>query len=556
MDRNGENLVVQILRLCAHLGTRVAEFLRAHWGWAIAGILVVLVAVQCWEMVRDYRRREIVFLASNPGSPSAQDAKLIERQLEKPASGFGGPFRSLFDQPYNVTVEGTSGYEDNRRRISRDQTGDVVGFAYDGFGDSENVTTIIPLDKRYLHILCRKEFIAKVNAREVKEPPSPEVDSDLEVPIAKSEANAGKETSSTEMGADLAVEAGISFGKLRKRLGKDPYKLLKAGRVRVGPDGSATYLCAKTVLEHFGLDAEKLNCTWVETTDDTRAALNRGDIDLAFVSSKFNSSKVREIASDGKCVLIGLDDDRDAIRQDHPELVPVEFQKNSYLSGDFCPKELKTIGARRVLVCSNHMSERDAYMVGMSTAQAFRDRMPEIEWRNTPPGVEEVQSTPLRFRLHPGAELIRYDRQPSGWPGGFSVILLTAVLWLSAEALRSVNSMLERGATDEDESATLSDEEVSEPEAPAETSQENEYDSIHREIEESLAKLQETPIPMSKRAYDRWERTIRSLEQRILESNREGSLTPKQTHQLMMGVKRELRWEHTVCRPPSVKQEA
>ena len=258
------------------------------------------------------------------------------------------------------------------------------------------------------------------------------------------------------------------------------------------------------------------------------------------------------------CVLVGLDGDRDAIRQHHPELLAVQFQQNSYLNGDFCPEKAETIGARRVLVCSNTMPERDAYLIGMRTFESLRDRMPEIEWRNQPPGAEQIQTGPLRFRLHPGAELIRDQRQPTSWPGGISVVLLTAVLWVIAEMLRWVNSMFDRGTTEEKkstEAAELPAGEVAEAETEAEL-EESEYDLLHKEIEESLAELRKTPIPMTKRAYDGWERTIRKLEQKILKSNREGTLTREQAHDLMAGVKRELRLEHEACRPQAAKQQA
>ena len=81
--------------------------------------------------------------------PSAGGLRdFIEEQLEKAGR--------VVDGAFSVAVEATGGYDENRRRVSEDEKGNLVGFAYDGFGDSENVATILPLDNRYLHILCPK----------------------------------------------------------------------------------------------------------------------------------------------------------------------------------------------------------------------------------------------------------------------------------------------------------------------------------------------------------------------------------------------------------------
>jgi hypothetical protein len=67
--------------------------------------------------------------------------------------------------------------------------------------------------------------------------------------------------------------------------------------------------------------------------------------------------------------------------QQHRQLLPVEFQANSYVSGEFCPQKLETIGARRVVICSELMSPEDAYVVGMSTSNALRDGPVPKSWQ-------------------------------------------------------------------------------------------------------------------------------------------------------------------------------
>ncbi len=374
--------------------------------------VVLLVGFHTWTFICELNTRKITFLMGEHGSPSERDAKLIQTKIKETTGRWWPTF---------VTLESTAGYEENRERIDADTTGKVVGFAYDGFQKSQYVRTVLPLDKRYLHILCRKEFVEKM--------------------LRKS--NAQKTQNGTDDGTakrKKSLQNGVLFRDLVAAMRERDYQKSRPGRVFFGPKGSVTRQIAEIVLKHFKLDPGKLRCNGIGDFEEMRAAFSRKQIDVAFSSSQFGSEYVRQIAQDGGCVLVGLDGDRDAIIQDNPGMLPVSFQENSYVNGDFCPRKLQTIGARRVLICSREMRDKDAHFIGSMTAEALRHTIPEIEWENVPPEVKRRMSEPLTFQLHPGAELIRAKEEPSQWGEGvraFLATLLVVVLtkflqWLDA----------------------------------------------------------------------------------------------------------------------------
>ena len=65
----------------------------------------------------------------------------------------------------SINQEPTSGFDENRQRISGHKASNVFGFAHDGFGNSENIRILLPLDKTYLHILCSKNYLKAIHKK-------------------------------------------------------------------------------------------------------------------------------------------------------------------------------------------------------------------------------------------------------------------------------------------------------------------------------------------------------------------------------------------------------
>lgn len=545
MNQLGE----QFVRLLALITKAVARFLRGYAFRLLVLVVILLVIWNGWTWFREYSTSEISFLMGKRNSPSESDAQLIEDEIGNENAYSGRTILELVS---------TRGYEDNRQLVDADATGKVAGFAYDGFEESKNVTTVLPLDKRYLHILCRKDFVERVLA-ESEEDRTP--GGTLAGRLPETWRNAIGTFGSLAapfLPAGPADTAGrteplwqgrVSLRELYSRMGSNVYSKLRPGRVFLGVEGSVTRQTAETVLKHFNLDPGKLQCNGVANGREMRAALNNGSIDMAFSSGPFNATTIRDIARDGNCVLVGLDGDRDAIIQNHPGLLPVEFEANCYVSGKFCPDKLQTVGARRVLICSRSMSEQDAYLLGTMAAEALRYKIPEIEWQNLPPGARELLGTPLRYQLHPGAELIRKNQEPSRWPQGTSVILVVLGVSLLTELIRWLNSLFKAGEE------TPESDEKEKPEKPVSQKEpEDQYQALKKDLDERIAELERAPGRLTKRSYESWDRRIAELRERVLSGNREGALTREQTHTLLEGLRRDLLYEHEIRKPKPRKK--
>ncbi len=500
-----DNLGQQSVRLVVNCGNAVVAFVRGHALPLIGSAVLVLLVWQSWSWYDSYRTKELVFLMGGSTGGSVDNARSIKDKMET-AGALGGT-------TYSVHLEPTGGYEENRRRISEDETGCPVGFAYDGFGDSKNVSVVLPLDQRYLHILCRKGFV------------------DQTLP-------------------DRDQNAALSF--------RDISSLLEPGRVYLGTAGSATRQCAHIVLKQFHLDPDKLGCYGVGGFAEMRAALNRDHIDLAFSSGPFNSSTLLPIALDGNCVLVGLNNDRDAIVQQYPQLLPVELEANSFVSGEFCPNRLETIGARRVLICSDLMSAEDVYVVGMSTVEALRDTMPDIARTTTASSEAAHKRWETRYPLHAGARMILENREPSTSPQWFNVILATALLWGMTELLRWLNSLF--GKKREETAATVGASDITNTQEVEPTGadqgdmQEAAYGALERDLGERIAELECAPVPLTKVLYEDWGGQINELRERILKANRTGKITRERTHALLEGLRRELVYEYEIRKPVTRKR--
>ncbi len=493
---NQPNLVEPTLNLLKKIASWSLSFARRRMIPLLGSAVLVLIVWASWSTYDNSRKRNLVFLTGSASGSSVQEARVIKEQVEKDSSAFVGT-------SYYVTLENTVGYEENRERVAQEEAdedkGSLFGFAYDGFGDPENVAIVLPLDTRYLHILCRKDFYNGLKHGTWQ---------------------------------DLWLQQ-------REPTDAEVFSALGDGRVYLGQKGSATRQCAETVLKHFKIDPDKARCFGVDTESDLRAAFNTGHVDMGFSSTLFPSEEIAKIANDGNCILLGLGDHRDAILQENPHLVSVDFQPNAYLSDGFCPQRLKSVGARRVIICSDEVSPKAVYALAMGASKALRNRFPTIEWETEPPRVQGTTSSPLRYPVHPGAQLIKDRQGPPGQDQWWRAILATLLLWGLAELVKFANSMI--------------------PDTPPETETKmhggtdathgQTYDRFKDELDLQVGELERAPVPLAQREFSDWASKIDGLRKRILASNREGHLNAEQTHVLLAGIRRELTFEQELRRP-------
>lgn len=501
------NVGQQLIALLKYLATATFLFARRKTIPLIVSAVLVLIAWQGWQAFTEFRSERLTLLVGPLSSgQTVEEAERIKSEMENLETG-------LMGKRYTVNLVGTTGYEENRKRIDADEEGQLFGFAYDGFVASENVAIVLPLDKRYLHILCRKEFLKTDVATDATQPGSPSL--------------------------------------------KQIYDALRSGRVYLGTPQSATRQCAEIVLKHFGRDPEELRCFGVGDFDQMRSALARGHIDMAFSSSLFNDEDIRKIAKDDNCILLGLNGERDAIVQENRFLIAVDFEPTSYRSGGFCAERQESIGARRVLICSSKMSPQDAYVAGLCSAEALRNRVPDIEWGTSPLGADKTRDAPLRFRLHPGADLFRLNQKPNGDFQWMNALLSTVSVWGVFEFLRWINSLLAsrlRVTKPElpDEAAVSPAAVTQSPEAPVMTElddRELTFIKLKKDLDTQVHEWERAPLLLQKQEHVQWEHRLNELRELILEADRAGRLTPERTDALLFGLRRDLAYEYDIRKP-------
>ena len=386
-----KELFVPVVQLLKTVGLWMAMAARRHSGALLASAIVVLAVMTAWSWYLQWRTTEYVVLVGPGGGGSIDYAKRIARKIVDQSSPLGAA--------YNVRVEGTDGSEEIRKRISEDNDGNLIGFAHDGFGNSENVRILLPLDKNYLFILCRKQFLTET--------------------------------------LNTSPRTTVTFAEIMKK--RDS---LKPGRIFLGPTGSGTRQLAELVTERFDLDPRKYHTNGVYDWNDMRAALNNGFIDIAFYSGPLDADVVQEIAKDGSSILVGLDGDRDPILQGRVHVFPAKLTAHSFSAGDFCPSPLETIASRRVLICPADMPEDTAFFLAKHAHMAMRSLIQDIDWNNPLP--DSPRSEGFTYQLHPGAERLKQNNPPGPLPWNNNYVLLTLALWLATELATSINRKIQK----------------------------------------------------------------------------------------------------------------
>lgn len=426
-----KHTIVQISRA---LAASLKPYKKPLIAFAIVGFIIF--AALPWYL--QAKTQHITLLTGPEGADSQTQARQIQKIVSADSSSW------LPD--YQLHLERTEGLQQIRQFISEDSTGSFIGFAHDGFGSSENVRILLPLDDDYLHIICSKKFLEASN-----------------IPLQS-----------------------------HPRTFDSIAKLLKPGRVFVGPTNSGTRQIAKLVLDLYGLDCDKLHANGIADFNEMRSALNNNSIDLAFYCGPVPSRIVEKIAADNGTCLLGINGHRGAIAKSSAHVSPDEFNPQAYLYGDFCPEKLETITARRVLICSSHMSSNGAYHMTSYASKALRPLVGNMKWKYWQTGMPENENAKFTYDLHPGGKqfLLGTSTVFANWIS--SAFFLSFALWIAVEGLRTLRTKLPKSKTPVGETTSLSrsmSTATDTPEAPAESNEttvesvtEN-YDSLNGQID-------------------------------------------------------------------------
>jgi NMT1-like family len=491
MTPTAQRLTSNLQELLPNIWTRFSDFVRRHTIALIASALIVLAAMTLWSQYRDWMTHDIALLSGPSGGAGVDDSIRIVRQVESESNSFSAR--------YQVHVEPTEGFEAARKAINDDVSGKVIGFAHDGFNNTDNIRLLLPLDKNFLHILCWRKFLTEV---------------------------AITTESQTSTGGVEPVSAGTAGGNSGKKVVFSQIAAkLRPGRVYSGGRTSGTRQMADLVAAHYGIELGKLQAPGIANWHDMRAAFNNGSIDLAFMNTRMDEQIIKDIAKDGNCILVGLDGSHEAIAQGRVYVFPEEFAANSYSNGDFCPEIIQTIASRRVLICSKYMPERTAFFLAEQAHTAMRRVIPEIDWETPPPG--QTERTKLTYELHPGTKRLKDEKPPGLMPWNTTYLFWTLGLWMTAEFLQWVNKRVRPESVEK---------------AKAAEKARLRYLELKSEIDDNLHKLERAPLPLSEEDRKNWSQMVLDLRQRIIKDVASQCLTEQDSEVLFEGI-RELEHE-------------
>jgi hypothetical protein len=463
--------------------TATAHFMARHLLWFLVLAMVTFGVLFGWSEYTRQNTTDITLCVGPAGSDGWDDARRIADRINASPPHIGAR--------YNVTLVETDGFEENRKRVSRDTSGSTIGFAHDGFGDSSRISILTPLEYSFLHVFCTRKFLK-----------------DHKIPIDSNRAPALAEI-------------------VRK---------FDHGLVFLGPPESGTRQAAEIVLRNYNIEPAKLATNGVADYNEMRAALINGTICAAFYSGPWGSSLVRQIADDQSCRLVNFEDVRDALVQQNRQLHKAAINRNSYIDGDFCATDIQTIGTRRVIICPRTMSAQDAYFIGKCAHDVMQDQVGALDWEAKEPA--DVATNRFTYPMHPAAILLSKDMAPTTWITKWSVVLSTLLVWVATSLLHDWNTR----ATRQESAKAATGENLA-------TQKLSTYDEFEAAIEREHQCLHQASDPLEPSWCQKFRASLRGLFQNIKTALRRATLTDEQAESLLEGVL-ELYYEIDLRNPP------
>lgn len=380
---------------------------RYRW-WVIGCLLLFVIAPPSFDYYRaHYLEQEIVILVGAPGSSSERLGERLKNSLTEVTNQFGWTYR--------VRTEPTNGFEEIRRRLQTDVKGKLVGFQIDSRANTHDLRILYPMDFDYLHVLCNKRFL---------------------------ERHPGDAPTKVQNMDRVLLEMRSLFRSDQRQA---------AGRVFLGSPDGATRGLATRLFQLYGLDADLFSHPAIDDWNAARVGLLTDELDLVFFLGPKDGTTVTSIARDGSAVLLDLGALRGSlIDKSEYSLWDGHFPANSYSAVginwqpkdeaarnalaigfqptdrpdrgladlQFCPGEMKTIVARRLICSSNTLSDYDAWTVMRVADRTFRDSGSGGvgNWSSSPPpAVSGPMDGNFGIKLHQATRIFRENLQPKLW---------------------------------------------------------------------------------------------------------------------------------------------
>jgi len=454
-----------------NITARVWNFIKNRPAHIAIAVLVVLVINIAMGYVSASAEKQILIYVGSAGASSNRMQDRIAKSV-----------RGISDVPgfeYQAAVVTTTGTPDIDRQIADDPDGRSIGVSVDRTNHLKGLRTLLPMDWQYLHIFARVAFLQSLR---------PDKDLPTEFSQVAERLAYGKVYADSES-FELA---SVLFDKYKHRSDDSIYDVL---------------------------------APWLTDWKQAAAALKAGQIDVAFYSGPLGATTVQEIADDGKTVLLGLDGLTSTLSQ-NPDLkliavnIPRYFYRASQLevSGRdgtalyFCSRDVPTLAARRLIVASRRMSDRDAYLISdaLTATLGEEEDIPSNTWQRSSPqsdaGKDNVQ---LGIAPHPGAVMCRDGVtltslwKPWTWTAAVSSILIGLASIVATSSLAWVNRRLKR-------SLKLPAAAPSGSDTPS-----SKFELMKAEIDSLVNQLERTPEPISREQYETWASRIQQLRSTI-----------------------------------------
>jgi hypothetical protein len=418
-----EDLAKSLVRFAAAT-TRFAYAFTHRYRVALLAIIVFFLGVNAiYRKYQEVADDELVIFTGLPGSNCHEIAEKLRENLKQRSTAFGGR--------YKVRVEEMRGVDEIQERIRADSTGRAVGFAQDEHGNAPEALTVAPLELDFLHFIAGKKFLGAVTEYNRHNQAS----DDPLIPARPPE--------------DLVHAQSVHIHDFIRYLNSGEFA--ETGRVYFGPLRSETRRLAELVFQQCGVrNTARLGAHGINDWYEIRAALNTGDISLAFYIGPLGSEVITGIADDGNCRLVNLDQIAQALHAEHTEFKAAPILKQSYVAAayrkdalKFCDAEVMTLTSRNVIVCSRMMSDFDAWQVASAADESLQGDYPNGLWRQSilSGGTEPIVTvTPA----HKGAGLKRDSKDAPAEFWSLARLPAWATALITAIGLLLVSGALER----------------------------------------------------------------------------------------------------------------
>lgn len=136
---------------------------------------------------------------------------------------------------------------------------------------------------------------------------------------------------------------------------------MKDKKVAVGAPGSGTEVCARQILELYGLTYDDLGKADSLSFDEATDQIKNKQIDAAFVTAAIPASAVSELATTNDVKLVAIDEDKaNELAEKYPYYTFINIAADSY-NGQ--TEEVPAVAVKAMLIVNESMPEDEAYNI-------------------------------------------------------------------------------------------------------------------------------------------------------------------------------------------------